>query len=77
MYAKTCSLVLTAAMVISTITVAQTGEAKVNSISLSKKNVSITVGSKKKVTVKNTTKSKITSVSWTVNKAGKKIDKKD
>ncbi len=75
MYAKTCSLVLTAAMVISTITVAQTGEAKVNSISLSKKNVSITVGSKKKVTVKNTTKSKITSVSWTVNKAGKKIVK--
>lgn len=73
--AKTWSLVLTAAMAISMITVVQTGEAKVNAVSLSKKNLSLTVGKKAKITVKNTTKQKITSTNWSVNKAGKKIVK--
>lgn len=74
-FAKVWSLILTAAMTASMFTAAQTGEAKSDTITLSKEKLSLTVGNQKKVTVKNTTKNKISSTSWSVNKAGKKIVK--
>lgn len=49
MCAKAWSLVLAAAMIISTITVVQTGEAKANTVSLSKKKYHLLLVRRKKL----------------------------
>ena len=75
MYGKALSIVLTTALVVTGMTSAQAGAAKKKTVSLSKTKLTITVGSKKKVTVKNSTGKKVLSVSWSINKAGKKVVK--
>lgn len=74
-FARTWSIVLAAAMVVTTFTSVQVGVAKEKKVSLSKTKLSLTVGAKKKIAVKNIKKSKVKSTSWSVNKAGKKIIK--
>ena len=70
---KSCAVIMTAALVVTTFASTGVEAAKAKGVSLSKTKLSLTVGSKKKITVKNATGKKVVSVKWTVNKAGKKV----